>query len=55
MDKVYTVPFSDQNAAKTQPFGAAQTYMAYIWEDPPGVSSLPDPPCRGAAAVCYTE
>ena len=35
MDKVYTVPFSDQNATKTQPFGAAHTYMADIWEDPP--------------------
>ena len=35
MDKVYTVPFSDQNATKTQPFGAAHAYMAYTWEDPP--------------------
>ena len=28
-------PFSDQNGAGTLPFGAAHTYMAYIWEYPP--------------------
>ena len=27
--------FSDQNGAKTLPFGAAHTYTAYIWECPP--------------------
>ena len=39
MGKVYIVPFSDQNGAKTLPFGAAHTYMAYIREYPP-----PPPP-----------
>ena len=29
-------PFSDQNGAKTIPFGAAHTYMAYMREYPPG-------------------
>ena len=28
-------PFSDQNGAKTLPFGTAHTYMAYIREFPP--------------------
>ena len=28
-------PFSDQNCAKTQPFGAPHTYMAYVRENPP--------------------
>ena len=31
-------PFSDQNAAKTLPFGAAHTCMAYIREYLPGCS-----------------
>ena len=36
-------PFSDQNGARTLPFGAAHTYMAYIWEypPPPGIFTLP--------------
>ena len=32
-----SIPFSDQNDAKTIPFGAAQTCMAYIKEYPPGI------------------
>ena len=50
MDKVYTVPFSDQNATKTLPFGAAHTYMA-VGGPPEGLDQL----YRGVAAVCYTE
>ena len=34
--------FSDQNGAKTLPFGAAHTYMAYIWECPPEKGSPKD-------------
>ena len=30
-------PFTDRNDAKTIPFGAAQTCMAYIKEYPPGI------------------
>ena len=33
-------PFSDQNCAKTLPFGAPHTYIAYVRENPP----LPPPP-----------
>ena len=34
-------PFSDQKGPKTIPFGAADTYMAYIWEYPsPGMSDI---------------
>ena len=36
-------PFSDQNGARAQPFGAAHTYMAYTRENPPpppGLHSL---------------
>ena len=44
-------PFSDQNCAKTQPFGAPHTYMAYVRENPPplprehglGVNGLKEP------------
>ena len=38
--KVYDYPFSDQNGAKTLPFGATHTYMAYIREYPLNVTSL---------------
>ena len=40
MGKVYDYPFSDQNGAKTLPFGATHTYMAYIREYPLNVTSL---------------
>ena len=33
-------PFSDQNIAKTPPFGAAYTYIAYIRKYPPPVVKL---------------
>ena len=33
-------PFSDQNIAKTPPFGAAHTYIAYIRKYPPPVVKL---------------
>ena len=34
-------PFSDQNGARTLPFGVAHTYNAYIREYPPGIFTLP--------------
>ena len=39
MDKVYTVPFSDQNGATTLPDGAAHVYGLY--------KAVPRPPPRG--------
>ena len=36
-------PSSDQNGAKTLPFGAAHTYMAYIREYHPSLPPAPNP------------
>ena len=36
-------PSSDQNAAKTLPFGAAHTYMAYIRDYHPSSPPPPNP------------
>ena len=40
-------PSSDQNAAKTLPFGATHTYMAYIRDYHPSLS--PPPPTPGVS------
>ena len=40
-------PISDENDSKTIPLGVALTYMAYIWEYPPGS-------CTGGGLVNFT-
>ena len=49
-----TYPISDQNGSKTIPFGAANAYLAYIREYPPGVQTGVIVLCSWARHFTYT-
>ena len=45
-------PFSDQKGPKAPPFGAANTYMAYIMYQGVPPHPPPHPPARGESSHC---
>ena len=51
MGQVYTLAFSNQNCAKTTPFGEAHAYMAFLREYPPRKQLGPDAGYLGLSIV----